>query len=252
MKRQRSYATGIKRPQKKARTTTTTIIRSGGRSGYRSSGYRNARTGGFLGLENKFLDSELTSTALSVAWTVLNPTATGCVDSLSVPAQGDGFENRDGRKYQINSIHIRGRYARANIEAQPGPIGNARVRCVVYLDKQTNAAEAAGTDIMDAGGNDDLFAFRNLQNSTRFDILYDKEYTLRPQNVNEGAANSFTGVGYNQSFKFNKTFAKPIVVNCVGTTANVTSVSDNNIGIAFISDDTNVTVSYQCRVRFSG
>ena len=78
----------------------------------------NVRTGGFEGKENKFLDCNLAATAVTGTWATYNPTAGGCVDSLSVPAQGNGESQRDGRVYYINSIHLRGLCKMASTESQ--------------------------------------------------------------------------------------------------------------------------------------
>lgn len=210
---------------------------------------RNVRTGGFLGIEKKFLDTELTASALATTWAALNPVG---VDSLSIPAQGDGESNRDGRTYAIESVHVRGHFELAAAEGAGVPASMIECRVIVYWDTQTNGAEATATDIMDAGGTTDILAFRNLQNSKRFKVLYDKVCLLKPHALNEGAVNSFANGAVIQRFEFNKQFKKPIIVNCTGTTSSVASVSDNNIGIAAIGTSSNATIAYQARVRFVG
>lgn len=216
----------------------------------------NARTGGFVDVENKFLDSELTLTATTTTWQALNPAGTGCTNSLSVPAQGDGESERDGRVYYIKSLHLRGSVQMTASESDNGPQGPAYTRVVVYWDTQTNAAEATATDIMDAGGTSDSLAFRNLQNSKRFVVLYDKTVKVTPTEMNEGAANLFAQSPAVTFWKFNKNFKKPIKVRCSGTTANVSSVTDNNIGIAFCSFSSDgaslPSIQYQSRIRFQG
>lgn len=218
----------------------------------RTAATRNFRSGGFLGIENKFLDTELTSTALAVTWQALNPTGTGCTNSLSVPAEGDGESARDGREYIINSVHIKGAFARAATEGGVAPQDQDVVRAVLYIDHQSNGAEATATNIMDGGGTSDWLAFRNLQYTKRFTVLADKMFVIRPPLVNEGAANAFANQLTYVPFKMNKVFKKPLKVMCNATSANVSSCVDNNIGIAFVSSSVNVTVQYQGRVRFSG
>lgn len=215
---------------------------------------KNTRTAGFIDIENKFLDSELTTTALSTSWASYNPTGTGCTDSISVPAQGDGESERDGRVYHINSIHVKGLISVPASESGAGPLVDPFVRVVLYWDTQTNGAEAVATDIMDAGGTSDVLAFRNLQNSKRFIVLKDKVMRLRPQKLNEGAQNLFATTGLQVPFQMNKKFKKPIKVRCTGTTANVSSVSDNNFGIAAIASDISITpnIAFQARIRFTG
>lgn len=208
-------------------------------------------------IEVKFLDSELTTAALTTAWATYNPTGTGCTDSLSVPAQGDGESERDGRVYYIKSVHVKGFIKMVAAESDTGPTGPIYARVVLYWDTQTNAAEAVATSIMDAGGTEDFLAFRNLQQSKRFIVLKDKTIRVDPQIVNEGSANLFANGPQQIPFAFNKTFKKHIKVRCVGTAANVSSVSDNNLGIASIlSVQTEVgnlpSINYQARIRFLG
>ncbi len=214
----------------------------------------NQRTGGFVDIENKFLDSELTSTALAATWTSLNPSGTGCTDSISVPAQGDGESERDGRVFYINSVHVNGFFQIPAAESAVAPPRVTFVRVILYWDTQTNAAEATATDIMDGGGSVDVLGFRNLQNSKRFIVLKDKLMKITPMSTNEGAVNLFATGVQQIHFKFNKKFAKPIKVRTSGTTANVNVCTDNNLGIAALCDVTTQapTIQYQARVRFSG
>ncbi len=220
-------------------------------------GRQNIRVGGFTGMELKFLDSELTNTNITASWTALNPTGTGATDTLSVPAQGNGESERNGRVYTIDSIMIRGKLTVAEIEGNIAPIPQTRARVIVYWDKQTNNAEAAVTDIMDAGATDDIVAFRNLQNSHRFRILYDKSFLFRQTNmVNEGGSNLFSGGQQIIPFQMYHKFKGGLKVQTDGTTANVTSCTDNNIGLGAIAALTAGAVapliSYTCRMRFRG
>jgi hypothetical protein len=211
----------------------------------------NVRTGGYSGLEVKFLDSELTATALATTWAAYNPTGTGCTDSISVPAVGTSESERIGRRYTIKSILVKGFMKCTATEAATSPPGDLTGRVIVYWDTQTNSAEATATDIMDGGGSNDVLAWRNLQNSRRFIVLYDKTIVLRPE-ITSVANDDFDRQPKTYMFKLFKNFREGIEVTCDGTTANVSSVSDNNIGIAAVAESTAVTLEYQARVRFCG
>ena len=209
----------------------------------------NPRIGGFIGIENKFYDTEMAATSINASWAVYNPNT---VDSLSVPAQGDGESNRDGKMYAITSIHVRGAIFTGGTEAQGAPEDQHRFRVIIYQDTQTNGAEATASDIMDAGGTDDTLAFRNLQYSKRFKVLYDRTLTTVPQITSE-ASNIFSAGKAIRNFSFNKKFKTPIKVTCNGTGAGVASCVDNNFGIAAIADSaSNVSFQYQARIRFVG
>lgn len=93
-RRMRGRYTGAKTPIKRMRAIS-----------------RNARIGGFLGIELKFLDCAWNSVALATstdgAGGELNPSS-GCTLAISVPAQGNGQSERDGQKYQLKSAWVSG------------------------------------------------------------------------------------------------------------------------------------------------
>lgn len=216
----------------------------------------NMRTGGFEGMENKFVDYQNDAATLSLTWAggELNPATPGC---LSAVAQGDGESQRDGRVYHINSIHLRGYVEAPNAESQTAPLKDQLVRLCLVWDTQTNGATLNAEDVMAAiGSGDDFFSFRNLQYSKRFIVL--KDMTIRipasAAGMNEGASNLFAQANCKVPFKINKKFSKPIKVRCTGTTATVASISDNSLHlIGCCSENVNTaTISFESRVRFSG
>lgn len=216
-----------------------------------SPAINNMRISGYVGRELKFLDSYRAPAAFTTTWSAMSP-STGVTDCLTMPAQGDGESNRDGRHYYIHGIYIRGTIQRAVVEADTAPPIQEHARIVLVWDSQTNATAVTATSVMDNGAGVDLNSFRNLQNSKRFKILYDKIFKINPQIVNEGAVNSFAAQGWAQHFKINKTFKTPIPVNCVATTAAVASCSDNSINMIGVASSTDITLTYDCRVRFTG
>lgn len=213
---------------------------------------RNSRTGGFLGIEYKFLDCTKSFTTIAnTEWQVQVPTSgsTGCI---SVPAQGDGESNRDGKNYAITSVHFKGAWKYLESEAATDPHDDIMCRLVLYIDTQTNGAVATGTDIMDSGATHNNLAFRNLQYSKRFKILYDKSMVVRPKDL-VAATNSFSTGDGKWIFSFNKKFKVPMRVSCDGTTADVADCVDNCIGVAVCVDKANfLQLGYESRIRFVG
>ncbi len=216
----------------------------------------NLRRGEQSGIESKFLDCELTATALTTSWVSLNPTGTGCTDSISVPAEGTGEQERNGRNYVIDSIMIHGVFATAAAESGIAPQADFRARIILYWDRQTNSTEATATDIMNNALSNDILAFRNLKNTRRFIVLFDKTIQFKIGNsiTNEGEINKFAVNANERRFEFYRRFKKGVKVQCDAGTANVSSVSDVNFGIAVIASNINLTptVAYQTRVRFRG
>ncbi len=216
----------------------------------RITAFRNRRTGGFVGREMKFVDYEVTATALvaGVAGGEKNP-ANGCLNGVTI---GDGESERDGRKYTMHSVHVRGFFQ------QPGTStkgGTATVRIAIVIDTQTNkgsmSAEDCFLDVTDSQSTD---AFRNLQNSGRFVVLKDKTYVLnRIANLGNGTANDSSEV--QRKFSFNiKIPDKWKIVNTGGTTNNVNVITTNSIHLlSWCNDVTDApNIRYNSRVRFTG
>lgn len=233
----RRYAAGPSQSRKRARA--------------RSMSYATAsaapRTGGYIDIENKFIDYEHNA-AFATTWTALED---GTADCISATAQGDGESNRDGRVYHIRSVHVKGYMAMSTAEGQAAPTSDELARVALVWDTQTNGAQLTATDVMDGGQSIDVLAFRNLQYSKRFRVLKDSGVKrIQAHPLNEGAINSFAAAPVYVPFKFNVKFKKPIKVRCSGTTAVVTSIADNSLHVIGCATNTNVTLVYQSRVRF--
>ncbi len=211
----------------------------------------NFRTGGYLGLEMKFADIETDSDAFAVTWSTMEDATN---DSISGVAQGDGESQRDGRIYWIHSIHIRCNVEAASQESQVTPLSNLRGRFMLVWDTQTNGAQLTATDVMDGGGTDDVLAFRNLQHSKRFRVMWDKQWVLaRPGQTNEGGVNVFAApYATTGTFIYNKRFKNPVKVICQATTAVIAAISDNSFHIIGVADSTVARLNMQVRIRFTG
>ncbi len=201
----------------------------------------------FANQELKFFDTEITNTVMSATWAALEPATT----NLSAVAQGDGESNRDGRKYTIKSVHIRGFIETAVQESQATPLSDILVRVVLVHDTQTNGAQLTATEVMDAGGTDDINSFRNLGFTKRFRVLDDQTHRIIRNNTNEGAVNLFASAATSLQFTINKSF-KEMNVLMSDTGADIANVTDNSLHIIAITTSTAALMNYQCRVRFTG
>lgn len=200
-------------------------------------------------LELKFFDVESVDDAFSSAWAAMEPATT----NLTAVAQGDGESNRDGRKYRIHGIYIKGFIKINGAESATTPPPDVQCRICLVWDKQTNGAQLTATDVMDAGQTVDVFSFRNLQHTERFTVLYDRIYTIkRPQQTNEGAINLFASPDTLTPIKIMKTFKVPIEVNTDGTTADIANITTNSIHMIGVATASTPTLSYTCRLRFTG
>lgn len=205
------------------------------------------RTGGFLGIETKFIDYTFGKTAFSatVAGGEMDPASS--VDCVSAIAQGDGESNRDGRKCVLKSLHLRGN---VNISESSGSSFQAPsiMRVIVVWDTQTNGAQLNAEDVMLPATHVE-HSFRNLQFSKRFRILMDHTFTVNPTaGAGDGTANDFGAV--ERSFKWNFNFNIPVIHN--GTTAVVAAITDNSLHIIGFANNVGCNLSYTSRIRFVG
>ncbi len=221
----------------------------GGSARFRSA---NRRTGGYIGMERKFLDDEMDASTIAITWGEHNPATRKCLSSV---AEGTGESERIGRHHAIDSLYIRGNINTAVGEAQTSPQTDALVRVIIGIDKQTNGAEVVPGSVVDLGQTNDFEAMRNLQTSAQFRILLDTVIKVPGKNVNEGSANAFTWTGVTVPFKYFHKFRTPLKIHSNGTGGTISNVRNNSIFIMAVLDGSpgpTVYLSYQSRIRFRG
>ena len=192
---------------------------------------QNVRTGGFMGRELKFYDQVDTVQLDATSGNVVSWSPTG--DVLNAPVQGSGPSDRDGRQITMKSVHFRGRI-RYGTEGGIGhnpPVAFVRIICV--MDKQCNKTALANlNDLLatNAGAVESFLSMRELENSQRFRVLYDKTHRLA---VSNAAADTGIGPAHYDAkslVKFDKDLAVP--VNYVANAgASAADISDNAIYI---------------------
>ncbi len=211
--------------------------------------FRKDANGGFAP-ELKFADFQTQDDAFSTTWA---PMEDATIKSVSGVAIGDGESDRDGRKYNIHSIHIRCRVSVQNVESDTTPLGDLVGRICLVWDTQTNGAQLIATDVMDGGQTDDTLAFRNMQHTKRFRVLWDKSWKIVRNQTNEGGINLFaSGNITTVIMKYNKSFKKPIPVICQGTTNTIDSMSDNSLHIIGNANSSTALLNMQIRIRYMG
>lgn len=214
-------------------------------------GARNLRTGGFLGKEMKFIMSETTADAFSTVWATMENATKLCLNGA---AQGVGEQARIGRKQFIHSVHVKGFIKTTVAQSKSEPIDAELYRVVLVLDTQTNAAQMTASDVFDISQNNDVLSYRNLQQTHRFKVLWDKTFQITPNNTNEGAVGKFAAGVHIRTFKINKVFKTPLVVMYKDASATVASITDNSLHIIGIAEAiANVPLlQWQSRCRFTG
>jgi len=218
------------------------------------------RTAGALAqTEMKYFDSSIASTAVAAStdWTgtELDPTT---LNTLFAPVQGNDIVNRIGREVMISKIKIRG-FARCTSQATQAQFdAPTLVRLLLVQDKQTNAAQMQGEDVMAAtGGTADRvsIAFQNTSNFGRFRVWKDKIFVFTPPaGVNDAAVTTVSQAGLIKPFKFALKFRGGLrvrynvtnggtVADCVDNSFHVIATCTSN-GMA-------PNICYDCRVVFA-
>lgn len=260
--RKRTYAASLGRhklyrPAKVVRTTTYSRPTQTARLG-RYKLRRNLRTAGYLGIENKFFDTSLVNTALSAPSDCtggeVDPATALC---LTVPAVGDGEQNRDGKQICGKYLVIKGKVATTVSEVQTDPTIATEVYLACVLDTQTNGAQLNSEDVFKntaANASIACHPLKNLLFGKRFKILKDGTFNLSNPSIAFIGANAFAvcaNVRYfnwyiplrNLKFNFNG-----------GTTSAIANVIDNSVHLIAYTSSTQQApfISYQARFRFIG
>jgi len=234
-------------------------MRRSARTNYRRQNtIRNPRTGGFVGMELKFMDASRSGLALTAPSDAtggeVDPATMNCLNGI---AQGDGESERDGRRVIMKSIQIEGRIAFAASADQADIVTAPNIFIALVWDKQTNQAQLNSEDVFtNPGAATGLAAnpMRDLQYSTRFEVL--KTWRLsRPPSPAAGTDGTNTNSVKTPDvlFRFYKKLPNiPVTFN--GTGATVASITDNSLHlIAYASQVTQAsTINYNSRLRFVG
>lgn len=111
----------------------------------------------------------------------------GC---LPVPAQGDDYSDRKGRKIHVKMIRIKGVITFNGQSTLTDATGQSMVRLVVVKDKQTGGNTLSAENVIGPGKGSDqqatlladsaLVAFSNPAGWGRYQILKDKMYRIPP------------------------------------------------------------------------
>lgn len=220
---------------------------------------RNLVTMGLLGVERKFYDTQLVATNLVAPTDAtggeFDPSATSMI---STPAQGDGAQNRDGKRIVIESVQIEGTVGWANSEDQVDPFTWPEVFIALVLDTQSNATQINSEDVFTNSNTANLATrpLRNMAYAERFKVLRVVRFRIDPVEMNVAASNKYTVNAGVQGWSIFKSFKGGLPVNftATGTTASIANVTDNSLHIIAYATSTSLTpfINYNARIRFVG
>ncbi len=159
---------------------------------------------------------------------------TGLITNLSLLSQGDTALTRDGGSVKFTSFRLS--YAlRINSSATQSP-----TRVMVVHDKQSNQAQFTLADLLfDATAVDAVFSPINVNNASRFNILYDKLHCL---NIGSSASGICRVINKKLNMK----------TRYDGNDGTVADLSQDSMTLIFISVESTNTpdASFNYRSRF--
>lgn len=218
----------------------------------------NATTAGFLGIEKKFYDSKLGDTAI-LANTDLtggeyDPSATSMI---STPVQGDGEQNRDGKRIVIDSLILKGHVVRPANETAADPHEAQKVFVAVVLDTHSNGAQMNSEDCFKSLANSarmNCEPLKNLLSADRFRILKSQVFDVTPNTLTGTITTGpYAHYGVQREIDWYIPFKGGLPVNFnAGTTADIANVVDNSLHIIAFSTSTGNFIGYNARIRFQG
>jgi len=215
----------------------------------------NVRIGGFLGIEHKFYDTTYTAAITNSTGMTGLEADPNTVNCISAPAQGDGESDRDGKKINIESVHVHGVVSIASQADQTGADVVPTIMIALVLDTQSNGAQLNSEDVyknLTSSALSSPTPLRNLQYSRRFKVLKTKILNF------PAPALSYDGTNMEQSGKtmsFGMDIKRlNIPVTFTSTTAGIANVVDNSLHIIATTSSTTMapTLYYNARIRFVG
>lgn len=257
------------KPPRKTPPKSVQVARGGGfqRGGFGSV----ARTrGAAVSGEMKYFDTENVATAIAtvtttwVAGTIVDPLATVNLGSAAVatplclfaPTVGSGLNQRIGRKVKVLKLKVHGFVTAAPQAAQTTTDAAARLRVILVQDKQTNAAQMTGANLINdsaGGAAATINAFQNPNNFGRFKVLKDKFITMQDPNLCQNGVTTMEQNGLKVPFKFTVNFKQPVLVNFNATNGGtVADIIDNSFHVLCGCDTSTLasSISYYTRVCY--
>lgn len=175
------------------------------------------------------LNVEVKSKLLSETGTAIG--TGGTTFNLASIAQGDTFNNRDGRSVKLTQINIKG-----TIALDPAAQAS-RVRILIIHKIDNSLTAPVGTDILD---NTIFNSLRNLNNTDNIRVLSDKRYTL------DQATN------LNKAWSFNRKLSMRQQYKIGVATGGATDLERSGLYLFAFSDQAVnfPTLTFQARTRF--
>lgn len=187
----------------------------------------------------------LTLTCVSpTAAAPVNPTA---ITSLNLISQGTTQHQRIGNKMRIHAIRFRG-----VITLQPNiSFSSGMVRVLLVRDKQSNGTMPAVSDVLEptAAATTDVYAFADMDNLDRFDIVKDKLFRVGESGYGVvGTSCAIATIPFKMSHKIRNPDYQEIVFS--STTGAQAEVRSNNYFVIVIASNAQTAITGKSRVYY--
>lgn len=191
---------------------------------------------GRSGGELKFVDTVITAASMNL---------TGLVQPVNLIAQGDDYNQRDGRRVSLRSFMIRAKAIPEDATTLP-----TLCRLMLVLDKQSNSGAVPGLTTIITGFTS--ASFQNLDNRDRFVVLWDKQFVIGGQDTTTATAvytQTPTIVNIKKYINL-----KGVQTTFSGTTGVIGSIATNSLLLVQVADSAStsaVSIVGQTRIRFN-
>lgn len=215
----------------------------------------NAATMGYMGIEKKFYDTSFSGAIAAATDATGGEYDPSTTSMITTPDQGDGPSQRDGKRITCKYIEIKGTLSTPAVELQANTPAYNKVFLALVLDTQTNGAQMNSEDCFKntaAVALSNAAPLRNLLFGSRFKVLKQKVFDVTPITLSHFAIDSFSWAGRQQEFHWYVPLNDLPVNFNLGTTASIANVIDNSVHVIAYSTTTQVTLTYNARLRFVG
>lgn len=244
-KRKATYQSGRYAKRYRSRGSAATAIQRAWRARRRPRANINIsrlRTGGVLGLSNKFVVQDVTTGTFigSDTWVYCDHASA----ALGAVPRGDGISERIGNKVNVRGMSFKLKFSgwREASTTSAQVLGNItspqRFRVVVFIDKQTNGVQTGATNVFP----NSFTAFRDMSNIDRFEVLHDSIHYLKASStsVAYNGTNMTCAVRYvgHTNFYLDQKFRMTYAVGSTGDTIN--SLQDASVHLMVVGPDTSL------------
>lgn len=172
----------------------------------------------------------------------INVVTAASINLVNGITAGDDYNNRDGRRVVMDTLHLRGDFFYASAtDAHAAD----HIRLLVIYDKQANSTVMTQSDLFTGASGD---TFVNYNNLARFEVLWDQDWTL-PQ-IPAGTTSMILFPKINKKIRVRRG------VQYSGTSGTIGSIATGALYVVAIGSQNsglnNTVLSLSTRLTFHG